>query len=106
MSDKPYDDPRPRLRNRPWTLLFVIVVIGLPVLYCLWIAWAIVSADLKCAPPPTKREGWVDEQQQRRLTAGATGINSGMGKINRAVSSLPLRAAGKLPWIGTSIEDA
>lgn len=106
MSDKPYDDPRPRLRNRPWTLLFVIVVIGLPVLYCLWIAWAIVSGGLEMRSAANQAKDGLTSNNSDDLTAGATGINSGMGKINRAVSSLPLRAAGKLPWIGTSIEDA
>lgn len=99
------DDQRPPLRQRPWTLLFVVVAIGIPVLFYTWFTWSMVSGGLQLRSAASELKSGYANKDAAEIANAAQQADTGMSRINTAMWSIPLRLASTVPWYGTTISN-
>lgn len=97
---------RPPLRQRPLTLLFVIVAIGIPILFYTWFTWSMVSGGLELRSAASELKSGYANKDAAAIANAVEQADTGMSRINAAMWSPPLRLASAIPWYGTTISNA
>lgn len=89
-----------------WQRVLKAVVIAVPLLFAAWFTISLVVGAVELAGAASLFKSGYSAKDSASIKQSAEQAQSGMGRINTAMSSPPMRLAALVPWFGTAVSNA
>lgn len=89
----------------PWVRVVKAAVIAIPLIFIGWFAISVIFGAFQLAGAASLFKTGYAEKDAAAIKQAGEQAGSGMGQINTAISSPPMRLAAFVPWLGSAVSN-